>query len=305
MSITILPQQQLKKQSTSDIIRKVPLIHYPSPSNIYTHRNQRLKQLTKDSPFADYLQFCAHVVEKQNDILSSDPVCVDFSNRLNSTLPPLSLDNYPLTHKWQDYLLELISQLPKPTPQISEVITALEHDTKSQRQEKALLLLKGKFNQVDSNQSLFIWSALSLYYTQLASQINGQPFCENSDKHWLCPICNSLPVASSIHIGSNVGLRYLHCSLCETEWYVPRVKCTSCDDLEHVHYFSLDEELTAAQTECCDSCHGYLKIFNQEHAANLDIMADDIATLILDMKTEEEGFAKSGLNPFLFSHNDN
>ncbi|SFD20787.1 formate dehydrogenase formation protein, partial [Pragia fontium DSM 5563 = ATCC 49100] len=33
---------------------------------------------------------------------------------------------------------------------------------------------------------------------------------------------------------------------------------------------------------------------------NVEPVADDLASLVLDAKVEEEGFARSGVNPFLF-----
>ncbi|MDF7666831.1 formate dehydrogenase accessory protein FdhE [Orbaceae bacterium ESL0727] len=307
MSIKILPQteleQQSNKKSAGHVVRTIPLLFYPAPNVLYAHRLERLQALAKESPFADYLQFCASIVAEQLELLKQDPIHVDLTKALtaDTDLPPLSLANYPLNHDWQRYLEKLLASLPKMTDEIAKLIEELQKNSPEQYQEKALRLLNGEFDKVSSNESLFIWAALSLYYTQLASQIKGKAFAENSDKSWLCPVCNSLPVASTIHIGQNLGLRYLHCSLCESEWYVPRVKCTSCDNLQDIHYFSLDDERAATQAECCDHCHSYLKIFNQELAPHLDVIADDIATLMLDMKTEEEGFAKSGLNPFLFA----
>lgn len=308
MSIKILPQAELEAQSDNraHIVRQIPLLFYPAPNILYAHRLERLQELAKDSPFADYLTFCAAIVKEQLALLKQDPINVDLADviKANANLPPLSLANYPLTEVWQDYLQKLLASLPKMTSEIAELIKNLQQNSAEQLQDKALLLLKGEFDKVSSNESLFIWAALSLYYTQLASQLKGKAFAESSDKNWLCPVCNSLPVASTIHIGNNLGLRYLHCSLCESEWYMPRVKCSSCDNLQDIHYFSLDEERAPTQAECCDSCHSYLKIFNQDLAPHLDVIADDIATLMLDMKTEEEGFAKSGLNPFLFAHNE-
>ncbi|MDF7670963.1 formate dehydrogenase accessory protein FdhE [Orbaceae bacterium ESL0721] len=303
MSIQILPQIALEEQSQSHIVRSIPLLFYPMPNVLYTHRQERLKELSKDSPFGDYLLFCAEIVKEQLALLKQDPIKVDLSNILNanSHTAPLALANYPLSKKWQEYLQKILAALPKMTPEIAHLINTLKQNSSETLQEKAELLLNGKFNQVESNESLFIWAALSLYYTQLASQLKGKAYAENSEEDWFCPVCNSLPVASTIQIGNNVGLRYLHCSLCESEWYMPRVKCTNCDDLQHIHYFSLDEERAPTEAECCDSCHSYLKIFNQELAPRLDVMADDIATLMLDMKTEEENFSKSGLNPYLFA----
>ncbi|WP_294834287.1 formate dehydrogenase accessory protein FdhE [uncultured Gilliamella sp.] len=302
MSIKIVPQAQLEQHNFNSVIKQIPLVFYPSAKTLYTHRVERLQALAQKSPFSDYLNFCLQIAQQQANLVKQQPVELHQSIPLNNDNPPLSLKNLPLSDVWQKYLNQLLQAISDTTPQITLVIESLLKNSAEQLQQKALYLLNGELNKVEGNESIFIWSALSLYYCQLASQIKGKAVAENTDNSWLCPVCNSMPVASVIQIGGNNGLRYLHCSLCESEWYVPRVKCTSCDDLQHIEYFSLDNTLAAIKTECCHACQSYLKIFDQDKDPHLEVIADDIASLILDIKTEEEGFAKSGINPFIFAN---
>lgn len=302
MSIKIVPQAQLEQHNFNSVIKQIPLVFYPSAKTLYTHRVERLQALAQKSPFSDYLNFCLQIAQQQANLVKQQPVELHQSIPLNNDNPPLSLKNLPLSDVWQKYLNQLLQAISDTTPQITLVIESLLKNSAEQLQQKALYLLNGELNKVEGNESIFIWSALSLYYCQLASQIKGKAVAENTDNSWLCPVCNSMPVASVIQIGGNNGLRYLHCSLCESEWYVPRVKCTSCDDLQHIEYFSLDNTLAAIKTECCHTCQSYLKIFDQDKDPHLEVIADDIASLILDIKTEEEGFAKSGINPFIFAN---
>ncbi|MCX8618926.1 formate dehydrogenase accessory protein FdhE [Gilliamella sp. B2923] len=302
MSIKIVPQAQLEQHNFNSVIKQIPLVFYPSAKTLYTHRIERLQALARKSPFSDYLNFCLQIAQQQANLVKQQPVELHQSIPLNNDNPPLSLKNLPLSDVWQKYLNQLLQAISDTTPQITLVIESLLKNSAEQLQQKAFYLLNGKLNKVEGNESIFIWSALSLYYCQLASQIKGKAVAENTDNSWLCPVCNSMPVASVIQIGGNNGLRYLHCSLCESEWYVPRVKCTSCDDLQHIEYFSLDNTLAAIKTECCHTCQSYLKIFDQDKDPHLEVIADDIASLILDIKTEEEGFAKSGINPFIFGN---
>ena len=300
MSIKIISQEQLEQQNTSSVIRQIPLLFYPSTKTLYIHRAARLKTLAENNPLNDYLLFCAKIAEQQAKLINQQNA-IEAPNLLNNGLAPLSLENLPLNDIWQDYLSELLNSFSDTSEQIEAVIQRLKQNNPEQLQEKAISLLQGKFDLVEGNESIFIWSALSVYYSQLANQIKGKAVAENTDQNWLCPVCNSLPVASVIQLGGNNGLRYLHCSLCESEWYVPRVKCTCCDNMQDIQYFSLDNEMAAIKTECCDACHSYLKILDQDKDPHIEIIADDVASLILDIKTEEEGFAKSGINPFVFA----
>ncbi|NUF50417.1 formate dehydrogenase accessory protein FdhE [Gilliamella sp. ESL0250] len=301
MSIKIIPQDQLELQATNSVIKQIPLLFYPSPKTLYIRRAERLTSLANNSPISDYLKFCAIIAEKQANLIKNKPIDIDVSCLLNSDHPPLSLANLPLQNTWQDYLTALLNSFSDTTQQITLVIDQLKKNSSLELQDKALHLLKGEFDRVDGNETIFIWSSLSVYYCQLASQIKGKAIAENTDKLWLCPVCNSMPTASVIQLGSHNGLRYLHCSLCESEWYVPRVKCTCCDNMKDIQYLSLEKELSATKTECCDVCHSYLKILDQDKDPHIEVIADDIASLILDIKTEEEGFAKSGINPFIFA----
>lgn len=308
MSIRIVPQEQLEKQKSDKVgvVGNTPLLFYPSPKTLYTNRIKRLKELAKDSPFADYLQFCTKIVEVQLQCIQEKPLTRDLAQAVRDAadkgLAPLSIANLPLADEWLDYFYMIIRQLKGYNQPIDDTIERLEKESKAALYALATQLLTGKFEQIDSNKAIFVWSALSLYYSQLASQLPGKAVVDMGEQRQYCPVCHSMPIASTIHLGTNVGSRYLHCSLCESEWNVTRVKCTNCEDMSALNYYSLDDERAAIKVECCNSCHSYLKIFNQETLPHLDIVADDLASLMLDMKIEEEGFAKTGINPFLFSN---
>lgn len=304
MTIKIIPQEQLeKKDEHSSIIHNVPLLFYPTPSLTYSKRIKRMLLLAKESAFSDYLYFCAKIVTVQSELLKTHPIIQNLNELVKQgatqNIPPLSIQNMPLSTKWLEYLYPILEATQAINDEITNTVKILEANSQNELLNKAIALINGQFDLVSNNESVFIWSALSLYYTQLASQLPGKAVAQVGEKRWLCPVCQSSPTSSIVHIGNNIGLRYLHCSLCESEWYVPRSKCTNCDNLENITYYSLDQELSAIKTECCDACHGYLKVFNQDRDPYVDVLADDINSLILDMETENLGFAKSGINPLL------
>ena len=112
-----------------------------------------------------------------------------------------------------------------------------------------------------------------------------------------------------MEIGANQSnLRYLNCSLCSTQWHMVRVTCSACESTKGITYFSLNgveneepsRKLAFARAEACDACHSYLKIFTREKEPMMDVTADDLATLTLDMLVDEAGFLRSGPN-LLFS----
>ena len=77
-----------------------------------------------------------------------------------------------------------------------------------------------------------------------------------------------------------------------------------CGEGRTVKYLSLEDEQgkapVAAQAETCSDCNSYLKIVTKEFNLGAEPMADDLASLMLDMKLAEEGqFDRSGFNPLL------
>ena len=136
----------------------------------------------------------------------------------------------------------------------------------------------------------------------------------------LCPVCGSHPVASVIRIGGqSQGYRYLHCGACASEWHMVRVKCSCCEHTSKIAYQSLEaadgqpvaaadaapvnkanDPSKVARAETCDDCKTYRKIFNQEHDFNVEPLADDLASLTLDLLVGEAGYSRASGNPLLW-----
>ena len=127
----------------------------------------------------------------------------------------------------------------------------------------------------------------------------------------VCPCCGSLPVASLRRIGGlQQGLRFLVCSLCAAQWHMVRIKCSHCESTAGMGYLTLstdpDSEVGKAaatrevvKAEVCDECSSYLKLVSLESDMNADPVADDLATLALDLLTDERGYARIGPNLFI------
>src|SRR5690606_40401574 len=73
-------------------------------------------------------------------------------------------------------------------------------------------------------------AALQVSWLRLVLALPKPPAKPGEEARALCPCCGSLPVASVIHNDrQRSGVRYLHCSLCATEWHLERVKCSGCN----------------------------------------------------------------------------
>ncbi|MEK6308435.1 MAG: formate dehydrogenase accessory protein FdhE [Pantoea dispersa] len=305
MSIRIIPQEQLEK-SEKNTAEQVPPLLFPRLKNLYSRRAARLRDLAAKNPLGDYLRFAAVIAQAQEIVLYDHPLQIDLHQRLAESAqqgkPPLDIHTYPRDVHWQRLLHSLIAELkPEMSGQALAVLENLEKASFTELETLASALLEGEFAQVSSDKAPFIWAALSIYWAQMAAMIPGKARAEYGEHRQFCPVCASVPVASVVHMDvGQQGLRYLHCNLCESEWYVVRSKCSNCEQTRDLHYWSLDSEQAAVKAESCGDCGTYLKMLYQEKDPALEPVADDLASLVLDARMEQEGFARSSLNPFMF-----
>lgn len=298
MSIRILPDSEIQQAASSFYS---PALLFANPKTLYLRRAKRLRELAENSPFADYLDFAANLVDVQADLLHTQPLA-DFSLDLTacSTVKPLNAKTWQRSGEWRKLLLSLIEKFkPYANDTMLPTLEWLEKAADSELEKLADSLLHERFEEVPADKAVFLWAALSLYWTQLAQQLPRHAETHVGERH-TCPICDASPVSGLVQFGEAQGLRYLHCSLCETEWHVVRAKCTCCDQARDLNYWSLDKHDAAVRAESCGDCQSYIKTLYQDKDPAVEAVADDLATLFLDAEMEEKGFYRSGLNPFLF-----
>ena len=297
MSIKILSESEIKQAANSF---QTPAVLFANPKNLYQRRAKRLRDLAQNHPLSDYLLFAADIVESQLSTLERNPLPPQQFEQLND-IEPLNAKTFKRNCIWREYLTEILDEIkPKANEQVAATIEFLEKASSAELEEMANKLLAQEFNLVSSDKAVFIWAALSLYWLQAAQQIPHNSRVENAENLHHCPVCGSLPVTSIVQIGTSQGLRYLHCNLCESEWNLVRAQCTNCNSHDKLEMWSLDEELALVRAETCGSCESYLKIMFQEKDPHVEPVADDLASIFLDIEMEEKGFARSGLNPFVF-----
>lgn len=286
-------------------LAEIPPLLLPTLDQPYRKRATRLRQLAEGHALADYLDFVATVVDTQQQLLEEQPLpaqlIAELAARLASGRPPLATASLPRAPYWQTLLSTLIERLhATATPPVQATLQALRALDAQALEDRASALLAGDFGEVDSGQALFLWAALSLYFTQLAAHLPASASALPGERRQFCPVCTSVPVASVIMTGAQAGLRYLQCGLCESRWHMVRLKCSNCEETGKLDYWSLGEHNVGCKAESCGDCQTYLKVFYPEHDRALEVVADDLATLALDAEIEREGFARSSLSPFLF-----
>ncbi|PLR37931.1 formate dehydrogenase accessory protein FdhE [Chimaeribacter californicus] len=306
MSIRIVPNRgATAPQTRMSAAHAIPPLLFANLKSLYARRAERLRHLAEESPLQDLLAFAALIADAQQHALHDHPLTMDMSALLASTaktaLPPLDIHTFERDPHWRTLLQAIMAELrPQVDPHLRAVLENLEKCSENQLENYAAALLTREFTDVGSETAPLIWAALSLYWAQMAALIPGKAQVEHGEHRQFCPTCGSIPVSSLVHLGSVSGMRYLHCNLCECEWHVMQAKCSNCEHTHGLNYWSLDDISSPVKAESCDDCGTYLKILFQEHDPNVEPVADDLATLVLDAKMEDEGFARSSINPFLF-----
>ncbi len=235
---------------------------------------------------ADYLRLAARVTEVQASLLPEAR-----GSR------PVEARAIPPEGQWGSLLDRLIERLggDVPAPVVPH-LAALHGLAAADRLAAAQALAEGRFDAVPAAIAPFLWAALSL---QCATAARAAPVCgSDPSEQPACPLCGTAPVASLILTGDRQGMRYLHCALCESEWHMVRAKCTNRGSASDLDYLSFDTAEATVRAESCGVCHGYLKVVSLERDPHAEAVADDLATLTLDDAVTEEGFQRTGFNPF-------
>jgi FdhE protein len=254
---------------------------------------------------ADYLRFVARLARAQQECLDAVPTGdLPATERLDQCreyeMPPLAPAGLAWPTGWRDTARHLAGAVQAALPDAGRI--ALQHVVDGHDDwldEQARRLLEGDTPRLDAAAAPLIGAALQLHWTHLARQLDPAQVARPEHPN-LCPVCGSHPVSSVLRIGgAENGLRYLHCALCSSEWHVVRAKCSNCDNSRGVAYYHLEDGDRTVQAESCPECQTYLKLVRQDREPLADPVADDLASLTLDLLMDEAGTARSGINWYL------
>ncbi|TKB54974.1 formate dehydrogenase accessory protein FdhE [Ferrimonas aestuarii] len=271
-----------------------------APLELYQHRAKRLETLTSDSPLADYLELCRRLALVQADLAAN----ADFGpSPITEAQASLKVIGPETDVYWQGVLQQLLAKLLLQTEEpIARVVRLLMQQSQQQIATWGRALRQGQISQVPAQFSLFLWAAMGVYWSHWAPLVIKRMDLRQIEQQPLCPVCGSHPVASVIKDEPRAGLRYLHCSLCESEWHFIRAHCSNCGQDKEMSLWSMDDHQAKVRVESCDECHGYTKMLFVGQAPEMDAVADDLATLVLDAQLSEQGFVATTTNPMLLAH---
>jgi len=274
---------------------------YLPPAQLFAARARRFRQLAEGHSLAGYLLFLARLAEWQQNELDHHPDLPIPTPHLlaqcrEHAMPPLAPAGWPRQPQWQEAARRATDAVNQQLPHKGrQALASLLAADSGWLEAQADALLRGRMTDLDLAVAPLIGAALQVQWTHLVRQL--QPHQIGRPEHpALCPVCGSHPVAAVIRAGGTTaqGLRYLHCVLCGSEWHVVRATCSQCGSTKGIDYYGL-EGGQAVRAEACSACRSYLKILQQQDA-HADPVADDIASLALDLLMGEKNYATSGVN---------
>jgi FdhE protein len=309
MERRLLSPEEIAAQAGS----RIPFLHLPDGSEVFQARAARLRTLAESHAMGDYLRFIARVADAQQRLLDAmPPVALPspeaIANCREHGMPPLNVQTHRRDQQWCDVSRRMLRDLADESEgRQREVATRLERQHDDFYEAQASKLLAGITFGLDIATAPLIAAGLQVYFTHLAIALGESSFAA-TDVATLCPCCASRPTASVLRIGGDLsGYRFLHCALCNAEWHMVRVKCANCESTKGISYLSLQQgdaaTRPAVSAEVCDSCGAYLKLCSMERDFRVEPVADDLATLALDLLVTETGKAPCGVN-FMLVHGD-
>jgi FdhE protein len=272
---------------------EVPYLRpHPGGPAVFARRAARFEALAPGHAAGDYLALLARVATAQRAV----------AGRL--LLPPpqppvagvLPLDLAAPPSAWREALGLLVSELSglEAPPPVGAALERLGRLPPSDLDGLAERLLAGRPGPLDVPVALFAGAALQVAFTGLAAGIAPAAVARVEEG---CPVCGSSPTVGVV-LGDD-KLRYLVCGLCATWWHHTRAQCVLCRSSAAVSYLSLEGAPGPARAEACDGCQAFLKLLYVEQGPQLEPLADDVATLALDLMVGERGYQRLGLNLYL------
>lgn len=269
--------------------RNIQRLRLPDPARVFSTRATRLRQQSESGAvghaIGDYLHLMAHLADAQQVALES--------------IEPASPKADQIAHV-RTLICDALAALPDLAIEVRKVCDGLRALEPEQLEVQAESLLATQASSVDPASAPFMMAALQVYWVALASRMRIDAIHE-LDVAGVCPTCGTLPVASVVRSDSrSQGLRYLHCALCATEWHMVRVKCSHCQSTKGISYQAIENGPPGIRAECCDTCQTYRKILYQEEDSAVEPVADDLASLALDLLLGEAGYRRASPNPLLW-----
>ena len=291
-----------------------PFVRRPQPQEMFAERAERFAALAAGHDLGPYLSLLAEVARAQHVLAGALPVpewppADAMVRAYEFGMPPLDRNRLVPDAAFAAALRRLPDLLDGAAmPEAARAALAGVRDAgDGGRAAMARNLLEDAVPAEAFAEHAFAAAALQVDFARRAERLDAarlRPVTEAAaGTGTLCPACGAPPVASLIVGWEGAhGSRFCACWLCGTLWNHVRIKCTLCGPTGGIAYQALDGGAGTVRAETCDTCRGYVKILSQHTDTALDPVADDVATLGLDLLLRDAGFSRGAFNPFLVGY---
>lgn len=301
---------------------EAPFLRLPEPGGVvFAERRMRLLQRAAGHPMQDYLRFVAAVAAAQRDALAGHPpVPVPDGDALDRAaragVPPLQADDWARDPAWRGVARAIATAVAAEAPPAARpVLQRVAGADDAWLEQQADALVGGTATGLDLAAAPLVAAGLQVHFQHLVLETarqhraGGDPFGRLAEPG-RCPCCGSLPVAGITRdVAGAAGQRYLHCALCDSEWHHVRGQCTRCGSRQGMAYQALESAdgeadparaaQAAVQAETCEACGHYLKLMHSDRDPFVEPLADDLASLTLDLLVADAGLQRHGVNLML------
>jgi FdhE protein len=287
-----------------------PFVRLPEPETHFRLRAQRFAVLSEDHGLRPYLRFMAGLAEAQHRVQDGLPEpelpAADARARAKEFgMPPLDRGKFTADLAFEttlDRLFALATQI-EMTPSARLALDRVTQLDAGSRDAMVRGVLSDSVAIEQIAEHVYVAAAIQVHFARLASRLDPASLVPVGEG--ACPSCGGAPVSSMV-VGwrGAHGTRFCACSLCSTLWHTVRIKCVLCGSTKGISYQEIDGGPGAGKVraETCDQCHCYVKILQQQADPALDPVADDVATLGLDLLVRESGYRRGAVNPYLLGY---
>jgi FdhE protein len=277
----------------------------PDPGKRFSDTAARLEALAAGHPMRDWLRFMAKLAHAQHDAAATlaplaGPDRSVVAQAVDARMPPLAADGHRRNPGWHEGLALLLDRFDDGAmPPLVQTAVAQLRARDAAIESLADAFLHGHVEAADAGPVLYVAAALQVYFTDMAASLPVAAL-RLLPHRGLCPCCGSTPVAGLVTAaGPMPGARYLHCSLCATAWNHVRAVCITCGGSRAISLEGIEGDAGLVKAETCGDCHTYAKMIYQAQDVKADPVADDLASLGLDVLVGEAGWSRHAPNPLL------
>lgn len=273
--------------------------YQPPSKKVFAERALRFEELAEadESPWGAYLALLATLCHVQQ---SGYERLLASGEAAPQSLPLADGSHIPaaFVEVLQALLTEMSGKVPSVAQQALDKLAAASDEELATWAAAAL-----RTDEAAQDTTIWLRAAAQIIWSAWATPLDDDRVAREEGSA-ACPCCGSEAVVSMVYAqGDLTHLCYLHCPMCNSRWNALRAKCTFCGEQSAISLQQIEDSalpaLKGARAESCDVCQSYRKMHLLEVQQYADPIADDLASLALDILMGEAGYQRGGRNPYL------